>query len=63
MLGTPRRPSDCGEANPLSGLLFCHECGRKMYNSRTAKTHYTEQRLGKEYTHKVADFYTCSTYS
>jgi DNA invertase Pin-like site-specific DNA recombinase len=61
--GTPRRPDDCGEANPLTGLLFCHECGRKMYNSRQAKTHYEEHRLGKTYRHKVADFYTCSTYS
>jgi DNA invertase Pin-like site-specific DNA recombinase len=63
LLGTPRRPSDCGEANPLTGLIFCADCGRKMYNSRTAKTHYTEHRLGKEYTHKTADFYTCSTNS
>jgi uncharacterized protein YeeX (DUF496 family) len=63
LLETTRRPSDCGEANPLTGLLFCHECGRKMYNSRQKATHYTEHRLGKEYTHKVADFYTCSTYS
>jgi DNA invertase Pin-like site-specific DNA recombinase len=63
LLGTPRRPSDCGEANPLTGLLFCADCGRKMYNSRTKATHYTERRLGKEYTHKAADFYTCSMYS
>jgi DNA invertase Pin-like site-specific DNA recombinase len=61
--GTPRRPNDCGEANPLTGLLFCHECGRKMYNSRQAKTHYEEHRLGKVYRHKAADFYTCSTNS
>jgi hypothetical protein len=61
--GTPRRPSDCGEANPLTGLLYCHECGKKMYNSRQSKTHYEEHRLGKTYRHKVADFYTCSTYS
>jgi hypothetical protein len=61
--GTPRRPDDCGEANPLTGLLFCHECGRKMYNSRQSKTHYEEQRFGKTYRHKVADCYTCSTNS
>jgi DNA invertase Pin-like site-specific DNA recombinase len=64
LLGTPRRPSDCGEANPLTGLLFCHECGRKMYNSRTAKSHYlATSATGKTYQHKHADFYTCSTYS
>jgi hypothetical protein len=61
--GTPRRPNDCGEANPLTGLLFCHECGKKMYNSRQSKAYYEEQRFGKVYRHKVADFYTCSTYS
>ena len=61
--GTPRRPSDCGESNPLTGLLYCHDCGKKLYNSRQAKTHYTERRFGKEYQHKMADFYTCSTYS
>jgi DNA invertase Pin-like site-specific DNA recombinase len=63
LLGTPRRPSDCGEANPLTGILFCHECGKKMYNSRTKATHYEEQRFGKVYQHKAADFYTCSTNS
>ncbi|GHU76213.1 hypothetical protein FACS1894188_08390 [Clostridia bacterium] len=41
----------------------CHECGKKMYNSRQKATHYTERRFGKEYQHKVADFYTCSTNS
>jgi len=63
LLGTPRRASDCGEANPLTGLIFCHECGRKMYNSRQSKTHYDERRFGKVYKHKTADFYTCSTNS
>jgi hypothetical protein len=61
--GTPRRPDRCGEPNPLTGILFCAQCGKKMYNSRQSKTHYTEKRFGKEYRHKVADFYVCSTNS
>jgi DNA invertase Pin-like site-specific DNA recombinase len=61
--GTPRRPDRCGEPNPLTGILFCAQCRAKMYNSRQSKTHYTEHRFGKEYQHKIADFYTCSTNS
>ncbi len=32
---TPRRIDTLGEANPLTGLLFCADCGAKMYNQRT----------------------------
>lgn len=32
---TPRRIDTLGEANPLTGLLFCADCGAKMYNHRT----------------------------
>lgn len=61
--GTPRRPDSLGESNPLTGILFCADCGKKMYNSRTAKKHYDEHRFGKVYRHKAADFYVCSTNS
>jgi len=33
--GTPRRIDTLGEANPLTGLVFCADCGAKMYNQRT----------------------------
>jgi hypothetical protein len=62
LLGTPRRTDKIGEANPFTGLVFCADCGAKLYNSRQSKTHYTEKRFGKEYQHKTADFYSCSTY-
>lgn len=58
---TPRRVDTLGEANPLTGLVFCADCGAKMYNSRQSKTHYDEHRFGKVYKHKASDFYTCST--
>ena len=48
---TPRKPNKVGEANPLTGLLFCADCKAKLYNSRQSKTHFTEKRFGKEYTH------------
>jgi DNA invertase Pin-like site-specific DNA recombinase len=61
--GTPRRPDSCGEPNPLTGILYCLDCGKKMYNSRQKKDTYEEKRFGKVYQHKIADFYVCSTNS
>lgn len=61
--GTPRRMDSTGEPNPLTGLVFCADCGAKMYNSRRSKKTYEQERFGKIYTAKTADFYTCSTYS
>ena len=51
LLGTPRRADKLGEPNPLTGLLFCADCGRKLYNSRQSKEYYEERRLGKVYKH------------
>ena len=62
LIGTPRRVDKIGEANPFTGIVFCSDCGAKLYNSRQSKEHFTEKRFGKEYKHKTADFYTCSTY-
>jgi len=62
LIGTPRRIDKIGEANPFTGIVFCSDCGAKLYNSRQSKEHFTEKRFGKEYTHKTANFYTCSTY-
>ena len=59
--GTKRRVDTLGAPNPLTGLMFCADCGAKMYNSRNAKSHYDERRGDKIYKHKTADFYTCST--
>jgi len=35
MRQTKRRPDTTGEANPLTGLVFCGDCGGKMYNHRS----------------------------
>ena len=59
---TPRRVDKIGEANPLTGLVFCADCNAKLYNSRQSKEYYEENRLGKVYRHKTSDHYSCSTY-
>ena len=62
LMKTPRRVDSCGEANPLTGLLFCADCGAKMYNTRSSKEYVPEYRFDKVYQHKTADFYSCSTF-
>ena len=52
---TQRRKDRFGEINPLTGLLFCADCGAKMYNHRGR--HF---RNGNEY---INDSYNCSTYT
>ena len=51
--GTPRRTDTLGEANPLTGLVFCADCGSKMYNQRTRGN-------GKK--PYPSDVYECSAY-
>ena len=52
---TPRRIDTLGEANPLTGLLWCADCGAKMYNHRRAHTQKPSYK-------KTTDAYHCSTY-
>ncbi len=52
---TPRRIDTLGEANPLTGLLYCADCGAKLYNHRKAHT-------AKPTHKKLTDVYCCSTY-
>ena len=52
---TPRRHDTLGEANPLTGLMFCADCGPKMTNHRS--------RGGTESSPYPSDFYDCSTYT
>ncbi|MDE7245779.1 MAG: recombinase family protein [Oscillospiraceae bacterium] len=53
---TPRRIDHFGTANPLTGLLYCADCGEKMYNHRSRGNEGT----GKPY---PSDFFDCSTYT
>jgi len=52
---TPRRIDTLGEANPLTGLLWCADCGEKLYNHRKA---HTDKPTHK----KLIDVYCCKTY-
>ena len=52
---TKKRADTVGEANPLTGLVYCADCGAKMFNHRT--------RGNPEKGSYPADFYDCSTYT
>ncbi len=58
------RRTDHGEANPLTGLVFCADCGAKMYNHRDpTRKPYLCKTTGKMRTRTPLDVYHCSTYS
>ena len=59
---TKRRTDTLGEANPLTGLLFCGTCGGKMYNNRSPRKR-THKKGDKTYTYTTQQsLYICSTY-
>lgn len=51
---TPKRIDTYGVANPLTGLLYCADCGAKLYNHRTKGT------AKKPY---PSDFFDCSAHT
>lgn len=57
LISTPRRNDTMGEANPLTGLVFCADCGAKMYNHRARALVDRHGRKMPSY-----DTYDCSTY-
>ena len=60
---TVKRTDTFGEANPLTGKLFCADCGAKMFNHRKAggKPNYRNENTGKMYMRSPSDHYICST--
>ena len=54
---TVRRVDKTGKPNILTGLVFCADCGRKMYNRRRGKSFDPITGVYKE------DYYGCSTYN
>ena len=54
---TVRRPTEYHEPNPLTGILFCADCGEKLHNRRSD---YTTDKNGKKIT--PVDSYECRTY-
>jgi hypothetical protein len=57
-----RRTDTIGEANPLTGFLYCSDCGKRLYNHRAQACQTTDKRNGKIITKKAKNAYTCSTY-
>ena len=53
---TVRRPDIIQEVNPLTGLLYCADCGGKMFRHRKQ---YNTKSEGE----KIYDIYECGTYS
>jgi hypothetical protein len=61
---TKHRPTKRGDVNPLTGLMYCADCGAKMFNHRTGG--YEKKDKNGNPTGKFTnaqDNYTCSTYS
>ena len=58
---TVRRTDTLGAPNPLTGLLYCADCGAKMYNHRGIKWQSSNVK-GTPVCYK-RDQYTCSTYA
>ena len=54
---TVRRDGKSGKPNVLTGLVFCADCGQKMYNHRKGSEYDPSTGLYK------SDYYGCSTYN
>ena len=59
---TVRRTDTIGHANPLTGLVFCADCGAKMYNHRGGRKDCPDKGVDTEGLYP-ADSYDCSTYT
>lgn len=57
LLETPRKKNEIGETNPLTGLVFCADCGAKMYNQRI-----TEGVTASGNKRHAFEAYNCSNY-
>lgn len=61
---TVRRTDTTGAANPLTGLVYCADCGAKMYNHRGRAQADKENRGADPVSGLLPyDHYDCSTYS
>ena len=58
---TVRRTDGTGVANPLTGLVYCADCGAKMYNHRNLSVMHGKRDL--ETGLGLFDAFDCSTYA
>lgn len=57
------RRTDHGEANPLTGVVFCADCGAKLHNHRIPDARPYINEKGYHCTRAPKDIYVCSTYN
>ena len=60
---TTRRKDSHGEANPLTGLVLCSDCGARLYNHRQPNPKTYVNKKGYTVTRNNKDIYECSTYN
>lgn len=58
---TIKRTDTYEEANPFTGLVYCADCGARLYNHRTAHPTHMQVKNGKAYKSGAHDHYACST--
>ena len=60
---TVRRTDTLGVANPLTGIVFCADCGAKMYNQRGRRVNTVMRKDNVVRTnYYISDTYNCSSY-
>jgi len=60
---TIRRRDTTGVANPLTGLIFCADCGQRLYNHRKSKNVRKSYKDGETKNNLDLGHYTCSSYN
>ena len=58
-----RRTDTIGEANPLTGLLYCSDCGSRLFNHRKRPSQKVSQATGNIINESGRSDYVCPVYS
>lgn len=62
-LKVKRRLDTLGEANPLTGVLYCADCGNRLYNHRRRESQKISETTGEIIKVPAKCDYYCSAYS
>lgn len=57
-----RRTDTLGEPNPLTGILYCADCGRRLYDHRHGPIEKVNKRSGNIIHESARSDYVCPTY-
>jgi hypothetical protein len=57
-----RRTDTTGESNPLTGLLYCSDCGKRLFNHRRGVTQKISKATGNITHERARSDYYCPTY-